>query len=432
MVEVKPFRAFIYNQEKLGDLAKVVCPPYDVISEEKQLYYHDIDPHNFIHILLGRDISGEDKYQRAAQYFKDWIKSKILIPEEEPAIYFYTQQYYIKGEKKVRFGFICLLRLDEKNSSVFAHEHTRREPKDDRLKLLRQVKANLSPIFSVFLDKKRIIQRTYQKHIRDKKPFICLTDEDKTTHKLWKITAPVLINQIQSSMQKEEIFIADGHHRYEVASLYRDEMKQSLGSAFTGEEDFNYLMSYFTNTDPLGLLILSIHRLLRLDQVLDFESFQKDLQEFFDLEEVKEKGQFFFLMQKCGRSEHVIGMYKDKRYWLLRLKNIKILDKVMNDKPREYRELDVSILNAIVFEKILNLDVTDKKSLTFNNDEQYILDQVDNDQLCIGFFLNPVKMQQIISVALKGERMPSKSTFFYPKLLSGLVINKHEEYGTVR
>lgn len=427
MVEVKPFRAVIYNQDKIEDLAKVVCPPYDVISAQKQLFYQELDAHNLIHILLRPDTEREDKYQRAAGYFKDWIKNKVFIQEEESAIYFYTQQYNIKGEKKIRFGFICLLRLDEKGASVFAHEHTRSEPKDDRLKLLRQVNANLSPIFAVFLDKKRIIQRTYQKHIRDKLPLMCVTDEDKTTHKIWKITAPSLIKEIQTSMLKEEIFIADGHHRYEVACLYRDEMQQALGTSFTGEEDFNYLMSYFTNTDPHGLLILSIHRLLKLDKHLDFETFQKKLQDFFDLEEVKKTEQFFFLLQKCGQSEHVIGMYKDKRYWLLRLKNIKILDRIMSDKPKEYRELDVSILNAIVFEKILNIDVTDKKNLTFNHDYEYIIDQVDCDRSCVGFFLNPVKMQQIISVALKGERMPSKSTFFYPKLVSGLVINKHED-----
>ena len=142
MAKIRPFRAVSYNQGKISDLSKVVCPPYDIISPARQEYYHSLHPNNFIHILLGKDIPGEDKYRRAGVYFKDWLKNKILIQAEAPAMYFYSQEYILRGEKKTRLGFIGLLHLEDKNSSVFRHEHTHLEPKEDRIRLLKQVKAN--------------------------------------------------------------------------------------------------------------------------------------------------------------------------------------------------------------------------------------------------------------------------------------------------
>ena len=423
MTKIKPFRAICYNQEKIKDLSRVDCPPYDVISPEKQQYYHDIDRHNFIHILLGKDIPGEDKYRRADNYFRDCLKDKILIQDENPAIYFYTQQYNFRGEKRIRSGFIALLCLEDKNSRIFGHEHTRLEPKADRLKLLTRLKANLSPIFVIFPDRRRIIQRIYQQYIQDKKPFIEIIDDEKITHKLWRLDSPDILVSIKTSMSGENIFIADGHHRYEVACAYRDEIKKRLGT-ITGEEDFNYILAYFTNAESKGLTILPIHRLVRLDSEIDIKKFLVAISDYFDIDELKDRVRFLFLMEKAGNTEHVLGMYKDKRYWLLRLKNIKILDRIISDKPAEYRSLDISILNYIVLKKILGLDLEDKEKLTFSTSPDELIEQVDSNAGYIAFFLNPVKIQQIISVALKGEKMPHKSTYFYPKVLSGLVINQ--------
>ena len=426
MAKIKPFKAVTYNREKIKGYSKVVCPPYDVISPQRQEYYHSLDPYNFIHILLGTDVPGEDKYLRAANYFRDWLKSEVLIQEKEPAIYFYSQQYKVKGEKRTRLGFIALLGLGDEKSPVFAHENTHLAPKEDRHKLLRQVKANLSPIFVVFLDKKRIIQRTFQQYIRDKEPFIDVIDDENTSHKLWKIDDPALMEAIKSRMEGENIFIADGHHRYEVACAYREEMKQKLGP-IDGEEDFNYILTYFTNTDPRGLTILPVHRLIKLESGFNFDSFKLKLKEYFDIEEIKDKAKFFFLMEKGGRSEHLLGMYKDKKYWFLRLKNIKILDKMISDKPKEYRSLDVCILNYIILNKILGLGLEDKESLTYSPDANDLIERVDKDPLYIALFLNPVKIEQIVSVAVNSNKMPPKSTYFYPKVLSGLLINKFEE-----
>ncbi len=425
MTKIKAFKAVVYNQEKIGDLKQVVCPPYDVISPAAQEMFCERSLYNFIHILLTKDSPDQDKYHRAAATFRQWLKDSILIQDERPAIYFYSQQYIIRGEKKNRLGFISLLRLeDEKSSPVFGHENTHTAAKLDRFKLIKQVKANLSPIFIVFADKKRIIQRIFQKYIPAQAAFIEVIDDEKTAHKLWRLNDPQLLKEIESGVSAENMFIADGHHRYEVSCAYRDLMRQKLKEQFNGEEDFNYCLAYFTNTDPRGLSILAIHRLLKLDKGLDINDFIARAKEYFDVDRVKDKTRFFFLMEKAGCTEHLIGVYKDKKYFLLRLKNIKILDKLIADKPKEYRALDAAIFNYLVLKNILKLDLNNLSDIKYSPYPSEFLGEVDLDPLNIAFFLNPVKIEQIINVALGGNKMPPKSTYFYPKVLSGLVINK--------
>lgn len=425
MTEIKPFKALVYNQEIIKELSRVVCPPYDVISEARQNYYHELSPYNFIHILFGKDVPDEDKYRRAAELFQKWQKEKILVEEEKPCIYFYSQQYRLRGEKKTRFGLIAAMSLDEKKSSVYGHEHTRLEPKTDRLHLLRKVKANLSPIFVLFSDKKRIIQKCCE-YIQNKKPFIEVTDDERTVHVLWRIESDSMIDKIQAALRAEDSFIADGHHRYEVARAYQQEMLKKHEKA-NEEAGFNYLLSYFTNVESHGLSILPIHRLITLGPRIGPQKMFEGLKEYFHVEEIKDKARFFFLLQKAGNTEHVLGMYSARTFYLLRLKNIKILDTLMPDKPVEYRRLDVSILNNIVFNQILSFSPEEKDSIVYGIDTEEFMQAAGADNSRIAFFLNPVKVQQILAVALKGEKMPPKSTYFYPKVLSGLLVHTHQE-----
>jgi uncharacterized protein (DUF1015 family) len=428
MSKTKAFKAVVYNPETIGDFKNVVCPPYDVISSQAQDILHERSLYNFIHILLAKDSPLDDKYRRAGIIFRNWLKDRVLIQDEQPGVYFYSQQYIIRGEKKTRLGFISLLKLgDEKSSSVFGHENTHQAAKQDRFKLVKQVKANLSPIFIIFLDKKRIIQRIFQKYIPAQKPFIEVIDDEKTVHKLWRLNEPDILKTIESNMNNENMFIADGHHRYEVSCNYRDLMREKLGAEFTGEEDFNYCLAYFTNTDYRGLSILPIHRLLKLDSQLDLNDFMAKAKEYFDIDRLKDRTRFFFLMEKAGCSEHMLGLYKDKKYLLLRLKNVKMLDKLIADRPKEYRALDVAILNYLVLKNILKLDLDNLTAIKYSPDPYELMDHVDSDPANIAFFLNPVKIQQIINIAISGNKMPPKSTYFYPKVLSGLVVNKFEK-----
>jgi uncharacterized protein (DUF1015 family) len=425
MAEIKPFRGVIYNKEKIKDLSAVVCPPYDVISPALQQRCHDLSPYNFIQILLRKDAPGEDKYNAAADCFRKWLEDETFVQDKAPAIYFYSLQYKIKGQTKTRMGFIALLRLEDQNSRVLRHEHTRLAPKEDRLKLLRQVRANLSPIFVIFLDKKRIIPYIYERQAKEKEPFIELIDQEKNIHRLWRIDSPQVLENMREKLKYEDIFIADGHHRYEVACAYRDEMREKLGK--NGEEQSrDYIMAYFTNTDPRGLSILPIHRLLRDGIRLIDDGLMVKLREYFEEEEIKEKERFFFLMEKGGCRQHMLGMYRRKKFYLLRLKNSKILDTLIADKPKEYRSLDISILNQLILKKVLGIDLENKEALDFNPSSDELIEKADSNPSNIVFFLNPVKIQEIIAVSLAGERMPAKSTYFYPKVLSGLLINKLE------
>jgi len=424
MTKIKAFKAITYNQEKIGDYNKVICPPYDVISPKQQDKLAERSEFNLVHVLLAKESPDGDKYLRAGNIFHNWLREKILVQDGQPAIYFYSQQYNLRGEKKARFGFISLLKLgDEKKYPVYGHENTHVEAKEDRLRLIKEVNANLSPIFVIFGDKKRIIQRVFQEHIRNQRPLIEVADDEKTVHKLWPVTGLKLISEIESSMENELVFIADGHHRYEVSCVYRDFMRSRTGRV-SGEEDFDYMLSYFTNTGSRGLSVLPIHRLLILKQPFESEEFRLKIKENFDLIEIKDKARFFFLMQKAGATEHLIGLYKEKKFWLLRLKNVKILDKLILDKTKEYRTLDVSILNYLIFKRVFGLDPDDLKNVIYSPDPDWLIEEAGCDNQRIVFFLNPVKTQQIIAVALSGSKMPPKSTYFYPKVLSGLVINK--------
>lgn len=427
MAQIEPFRGVIYNQQKFKDLSAVVCPPYDVISPAMQQRYYQLNPHNLIRLILRNDTAGEDKYRAAGDCFRQWIKEGVLLQDGAPAVYFYSLRYKIKGETKVRPGFIALLRLEDKDTRVLRHEYTRPAPKEDRLKLLQQVRANLSPIFVVFADKKRSIAYLYERQVKEREPSIRVVDQEQNIHELWRIDAPQIIEKLQENLKREDIFIADGHHRYEVACAYRDQLRQSRGAGRQENQSLNYIMAYFTNTDPRGLSIFAIHRLVKQDERFDYANFLLKLKEYFDEEEIKEKERFFFLMEKVGCRQHVLGMYGRGQFWLLRLKNARIIDKLIFDKPREVRSLDVSILNQLVLNKILGLGTQSRENLEFSPCGEELIAKADQDSSYIAFFLNPVKIQEIMAVSLAGERMPAKSTYFYPKAISGLVINRLDE-----
>jgi len=423
MAKIKPFCGVYYNQEKISDISSVVCPPYDIISPAAQEYYHKRSPYNTIYLELGRDAANEDKYKRAKDYFARWMKEEMLIQDKSPAIYFYNQEFNVKGEKKNRLGFIALLRLEDKKGTVFAHEYTRLEAKEDRLNLIRRVKANLSPIFVLFSDEKRLIKRTYERYLKEAKPMIDIIDQEKIAHKLWRLNAQEALTAFEAQMQDRKIFIADGHHRYEVALSYREEMKKKLGG-LSANSDLNYIMAYFTNIESRGLSIFPVHRLAKEILQVKADNLKEALGEYFDIQEVKEKDQLFFLMEKAGTHENTLGMYQDKKFYLLRLKNVKILDKEMLDKPKEFRRLDVTILNFIILKRILGLELEDKEKIKFYPHNDELISQADGDRSSIAFFLNPVKIEQLVSIATQGERMPPKSTYFYPKVPAGLIINK--------
>ncbi|MDP3014798.1 MAG: DUF1015 domain-containing protein, partial [Candidatus Subteraquimicrobiales bacterium] len=298
MTQIKAFPATIYNQEKVKSLDKVFCPPYDIISQEDQEFYYQLHPQNFIRLILNKkeasDDSSSNRYTRAKKTFENWQEEQVLVKDKQDCLYFYLQEYLWRGEKRKRMGFIALMRLEEEaEKKIFPHEKTHLGPKEDRLELLKNVRANLSPIFVLFSDKEKNIVRVWSEKLCQEKPFIDSTDKDKVNHKLWRVYDGKLVNRIVADMRDKSIFIADGHHRYEVALEFRRQMIAQKGSS-TGKEDFNYVLTYFTNLDSKDLLILPTHRLVKkLNQDLSF------LEQYFRIEKVKNKNDLLVLLVKA-------------------------------------------------------------------------------------------------------------------------------------
>jgi len=419
MANIKPFKAVYYNEKKVKDISKVVSPPYDVISPEEQEELHNLSPYNFTHIDFGNTKPSDDKannrYTRAKKTYASWLKKGVIVKDEAPSIYFYKQDYKIMGQKHSRMGFVSLMELEnEDESKIYPHENTHSKAIDDRLKLCESLKSHLSSIFVCYSDKHRKIEKIFTKHVLVKKPMIDILDNDKVHHKLWRLDDPELIKDINTSLSGQHLFIADGHHRYKVAMEYRSKRLSRMTNP-TGREGFNYVMTYFTNMDSRDLQIFPMHRIVKkLSKKLDF------LEEFFRIDNIKRKEDLLIFLARAGRNEHAFGLYTREGIKLLRLKNRLLIEKYVKEGSKEYKNLDAVILKSFVLDRvgIKSDDIMYTKSM------DDVTGMVDESRADAGFIMNPVKITQLRAIALNGERMPPKTTYFYPKVLSGLTVYK--------
>jgi uncharacterized protein (DUF1015 family) len=419
MSNIMPFKAVYYNIKKVKDMIKVVSPPYDVISVEEQDYLHNLSPYNFTHIDFGKDLPTDDKtenkYSRAKGIYSEWLKKNVLVQDERPCLYFYKQNYKILGQKHSRMGFISLLELeDEEDSRVFPHENTHEQAVDDRFKLCENLKSNLSCIFVCYSDKHRRVEKIFERHVVSTDPIIDVVDDDKVHHTLWRLEDPVLIDKIKVTITDQQLFIADGHHRYKVAMEYRNKRMTRVLHP-NGHEPFNYVMTYFTNMDSRGLQIFSMHRVVK-----QFSKTMEFLEEFFRVDSIKKKEELPILLAKAGCNEHTFGFYTREGNKLLRLKNKQLISKYITEGSKEYKNLDATILKSFVFDR-MNVPSDD---IIYTKDLDHVMHLVDTHQADVGFIMNPVKIAELRAIALNGERMPPKTTYFYPKVLSGLTIYK--------
>lgn len=408
MPEIEHFRGILYNRNMV-DVSKVVAPPFDVISPEDKMGYQSLSEYNIVNLLLEDALPGDNevdnKYARTARRFKKWFNGGILIRDEMPGFYVYAQEFEHEDEIKTRIGFIGLMRIADDETEILPHENTFEETKMDRLSLLKEVKANLSPIFTVFDDPQAQVERLLVDFVsRAYEPEILIAD-DEVTHKIWCLTDNTLINKIAEYLRSTFLFIADGHHRYESAKLYRDLMRSKLGK-FTGDERFNFVMSYFVGCADKGLTIFPTHRIV---SEVELEKIYRKMTENFLIEEVAGYDE---MVNRMREGINLIGAYDGQKFSLLKLKEGICLD---DGRSGAIRDLDVTVLHSFLIPT--GMDVQ------FTRDADEVIAVVRSDPKSFGFFLNPVKVDQIKRVALSGERMPHKSTYFYPKLLSGLVIN---------
>ncbi len=417
MIEIKSFKALHFNQEKVTDLARVVCPPYDVISPAQQNKYYNQSEYNFIRVLLGkeqpRDTENKNKYTRAKAVFEQWKKDKVLIRDEKPCLYYYLQDYRVMGEKYSRLGFISLMKVqDERGGKIYPHENTHMKAKQDRLKLWQMLSSNLSSIFVCYSDRHKKAVKIFNKHFRSAKPFINVTDDDGVRHRLWRLEDPGLIREIADGLRDQQLFIADGHHRYEVARELKN-IKNPKGSKAPKDPAYNYIMTYFTNMDSRDLKIFPIHRVIRhIAKPLDF------LGEFFRVDRISNRDKLAILVAQAGKNEHAFGLITPREKLLLHLKNKLLIDKHIKSGSVSFRHLDATILKHLILDRL----GVSSEDITYTKDIGEAARFLDEGKAEAAFIMNPVRIEQLREIALNGERMPPKTTYFYPKVLSGLTI----------
>jgi uncharacterized protein (DUF1015 family) len=428
---IYPFRGILYNKKKIKNLSKVCSPPYDVISSKQQEYYYRSSPYNIIRIILnkpaGSDNEKNNTYTRAAEFFTEWNKNGILIQDTRPAIYAYGQTFEYKNKARKTMGFIAIAKIAASGfDCVLPHEKTFNAPKLDRERLLASVGANLSCIYTLFEDETRGVSRLLSK-LSARKPYIDVM-QDKVRHKIWRVTDDKLIKKIQQYMASKKLFIADGHHRYEAAVNYRNRLRQQ-DSNFNENNASNYVMLYFGSLEDRGLTILPTHRLLKGLGNISIGQFNKRLEDFFEVVYVKNLKALLGGLDRYFGKAHAFGLYINKQFRLLRLRPSKALSK-KEGFSRHYKNLDVVILHKIIFDEILGLDLARKKQdevISYSRDAQLSVQWVDEGKYKAAFFLNPTDIRQVRDICLAGEKMPHKSTYFYPKLLTGLVMRKLDD-----
>jgi uncharacterized protein (DUF1015 family) len=427
MIEIKPFRGVIYNKNKIADFDLVTAPPYDVISSKERDELYKKNEYNIIRLILGKEYNSDDKrnnrYSRAANFIEKWMKKDVLIRDEKPCLYVYLQEFKDLQTKKIvkRLGFIARFKLQEfSKKNIFPHELTLSKPKADRFKLIKATSSNYSPVFSLYSDKNKKAEQIIKKVLK-RKPFLKVKDDNHTLHKLYKVSDEKVINSITKSLKNKKLFIADGHHRYETALNYKKHIAKDGKRSKEIEADSTLM--YLTNVNSPGLKIYPIHRSLRNLSEKVIENLNDKLSKFFHIKKVKSKNEMLKMVLCSKPKDYIFGLYFQKDFCVLKLKDRSLPAKAAGKKKAsKVDKLNVSLLHNLVIDKILKADFEDDVYYMKNPDS--IIRETNKRKNRLGLFLAPIKAEEIIEVALNNERMPRKTTYFYPKLYSGLVINK--------
>lgn len=431
MAAVYPFRGYRYNAEKVKDIGLVFAEPYDKITPELQEKYYLRHPRNIVRFSRGKttpqDTASDNQYTRAHAFLDRCIAEKVLVREAREALYVYEQEYsFAGGAVKTRRGFIALGGLEEfGKGGVMPHERTLAGPKADRLNLMRATAAQSGLIFMLYSDPEQAVTRALSQAIR-RTPEIEARDDDGVIHRVWVVTDPGVHREVQALMKDRALFIADGHHRYETALNYRREMRGYGVICLPGNENYDAHIMAFIAMEDSGLTILPTHRLLHHLAPAQVSSFPEKLGRFFALERCRGLREMLDRMNAGRPGDHRFGLYLDKTFTLLTLKDEAAVAPLMRaDASAEWKKLDVSIIHAIM-ETLLGIDrkkLEEEAHVAYERYADAAVKAVDSGDRQMAIFLNPTKASEVAKVAENGERMPQKSTDFYPKLYTGLVVN---------
>ena len=427
MAGVFPFRGFRYNKDIVGDFARVVTQPYDKTKPSMQDAYYARSPYNVVRITLNvekRD-DPDTQYPEAGAIFIRWIEQKVLVQDDRPAIYAYYQRHVVEGQSRLQKGFIALLDLKHAGPGIIPHEHTLAAPKRDRLHLMRSIEGNEDLIYLLYADESLTVERIMDESIAGKQPEIEVEDEYGAFHCVWSITDPEALRKIQDAMEPQRLFIADGHHRFETSISFMQECERQNWSP-VGVESFDKRVVTCFNS-AAGVTILATHRQLRDLPGFDAPAFLHAIEAQFTVERFPEADALWKKMQEA-QQDNVFGFYAGSgTFCLLRLKPAAREDPLLLKHAEAYRTLDVSILHSLLLERHLGIDegkLAAQAHIDYARERESCIRAVDEGKYQAAFFLNPTTAEQMQRIASSGERMPQKSTDFYPKLLTGLVFMK--------
>ena len=432
MANIKPFKGYIYNQNKIDDLGKVMSPPYDSLSELEKRELYDRHEYNSIRLTKGLKYPVDNEkspVQRASEYLKDWIKNKILVEDSEAAIYLYEQEIIYGKATFSTKGFVALLEIEEFGKSVIPCEDTTPINRADRYELLANTKANFSMISCMYIESERYLSKMMTE-ISDTPPDISFTIPDGTKERVWRITDNDKINFIAAALKTHTLYIDDGQNRYETSLTYRNECKKNNPN-HTGREPYNYIMTLLTNAYDDGIVQLPFHRLVRFKKPFNESFFIASCQDNFKVEKIivdTDTSDFSDTIKRqiaTTKAENHIGVYAGGEYFYrLILKNKNTLRARLPDKSEPYLSLDVTVLNNLILEDVLSIEEDNyDERIEFTKSVADGMRRVKNGEFGCLLAVNPVKTEQIRAVAIAGDKMPSKSICVFPKPTAGIITN---------
>lgn len=432
LAEIRPFHGVYYNQKLVKDLASVISPPYDIITPQMQQELYQRSECNFVRLEFGRqlprDKDTDNKYTRSAATLGEWLEQGVLIMDKTPAIYLHDHRFTHRGREYRRRGITCLVKLEEWSKMVVRpHEGTLAEPRGDRLSLLETLQANTSPILALFEDQRGRVSSLLVAQSQGK-PRLKIATAPGESHYLWAITDTEAINQIGSCLEHQPLYIADGHHRYESALAYQRE-RRIYSSSMSGREPFDFvIMTLVDFTDP-GLIILPAHRLVRGLAKSALDGLITRLRTFFEVEELPLNRADIWqqvsdlLAEETGQVKLILYGPKKECLFVLRLYDFSAISQMMPYFHSElYKRLDVSIADHVILEELLGLSHNMAGVfLAYSYDGLEAVNRVLDQEYQLALIVSPVKPQVVKAIADSGDRMPRKSTYFYPKVPAGLV-----------
>lgn len=445
MVEVKPLNAIVYNQEKVN-ISDVIAPPYDVISDSYRKELYERSPYNIVKLILAKgskDLSDPNNcYDEARKNFLQWLDEKILINIYHPCILYVLQKYTTgDGRNIVRKGFIAKNRIEDfSTKKILPHEFTMGGPKEDRLNLTKKCEVNFSQIFMVYSDPQKQIEKAVDSIITSEKPFIDVVDDNGVQNIVYKIEDEKTLSLIENVMKDKTLLIADGHHRYETAMNYRNFVLQnSQPITLSPDNPINYVMSYFTNLDDENLLVFPTHRIITrwIEPYVLLEKVKK----YFDIEEFEFNGQnkneikakFLHAIEEANQKQISMGLYMKNvnKFYLLKLREN--VDSILDEfsVPDVLKKLDLTVLHKVLITKEFGYSEEEQMAqdgIKYIKQESEAFDLIDLGKAEASFIMPYPKIKDIKEISEAGYRMPQKSTYFYPKLLSGIAINPLQKF----